>query len=278
LSRAQAWSPRTHLSFRALTVRIDLDGRGFHDSRRSDDLIGSNAELGRHHGPACRRSSGRHRSGLAGGLVTGPQARGYRDSESPSGGARRACEARRRRGGHQTAGQRHVDRARGIGWVRIARWSSPIRQSCLNETTCNTVGGRHSRFPAARADCRAHDQWQSRRSHRRIADSSGRPSPLRARARRAGSSRSRQSRARLERRHVGIEAHPIDRFHFERPVIADDFSDAFVCHRLAGSGERGDQPRMSRVSPISRNARRSISDESAVCVRSIGSKNGSRLS
>jgi len=45
--------------------------------------------------------------------------------------------------------------------------------------------------------------------------------------------------AGLERRHVRVEIHAVDRFQFERHVVVEDFSNDFVYHRLGAPGERG---------------------------------------
>jgi hypothetical protein len=46
-------------------------------------------------------------------------------------------------------------------------------------------------------------------------------------------------RTGLQRRHVGIEIHPVDRFQFEGDVVVEDLSNVFAYHRHGAPGERG---------------------------------------
>jgi hypothetical protein len=45
--------------------------------------------------------------------------------------------------------------------------------------------------------------------------------------------------ARLQRGHVSVQVHAIDRFQFEGDVLVEDFSNTFAYHRLGAPGERG---------------------------------------
>ena len=45
--------------------------------------------------------------------------------------------------------------------------------------------------------------------------------------------------ARLQRRDVAVEIHPVDRFQFEGHVVVEDFRDAFAYHGAGAPGERG---------------------------------------
>ena len=45
--------------------------------------------------------------------------------------------------------------------------------------------------------------------------------------------------ARLQRRHVAVQVHSVDRFQFEGHVMVKDFSDTFAYHGAGAPGERG---------------------------------------
>ena len=45
--------------------------------------------------------------------------------------------------------------------------------------------------------------------------------------------------ARLQRGHIAIEVHPVNRFQFEGHVIVEDFRDTFAYHGAGAPGERG---------------------------------------
>jgi len=45
--------------------------------------------------------------------------------------------------------------------------------------------------------------------------------------------------ARLQRRDVGVEIHPVDRFQLKSHVVLEDFSNVFAYHGYGAPGERG---------------------------------------